>query len=341
MLGLRVASTTLATGLGLSLVPYPRPCRMGLEPRSEAPLCALQLLAPSFRVVLAEAAGLRRLLDLSIVLPWPSVRFQVHLLCTASRQQVVFCAWRLLLRVRLRPLPDDSLGALGLPARLLWSSLRQWACESSSLSAWSFPFGGLPPFSCLFLSWRPCRSRSLIPSLAPSWWWPCLLLRWALLTLSGYVLSVPLRLFFTSVSLVDPVGRSCRIVAPLAPCLCWWFQSLVRVSLLRRGVSPCVWFRRNPWGVAVAPPISPYTGPGWSPPICRVPLELRSVFHILLRDVPHVFMAIILSVSLTHACPWLVITIGWCSLDTCKMSDWVDLLSPSSLFQDSVICADL
>ena len=30
----------------------------------------------------------------------------------------------------------------------------------------------------------------------------------------------------------------------------------------------------------MAPPISPYTGPGWSPPICHVTLELRSVFHI-------------------------------------------------------------
>ena len=38
MLWLRVASTTLATGLGLSLVPYPSSCRLGLEPRSEAPL---------------------------------------------------------------------------------------------------------------------------------------------------------------------------------------------------------------------------------------------------------------------------------------------------------------
>ena len=93
--------------------------------------------------------------------------------------------------MRLRPLPDDSLGVLGLPARLLWPSLRQRVCESYTLSVWSFPFGGLPPFSRLFLSWRPCRSRSLIPSLAPSWWWPCPLLRWALLTLSGYVLSVP------------------------------------------------------------------------------------------------------------------------------------------------------
>ena len=93
--------------------------------------------------------------------------------------------------MRLRPLPDDSHGALGLPAHLLWPSLRQRVCESYTLSAWSFPFGSLPPFSRLFLSWRPRRSRSLIPSLTPSWWWPCPLLRWALLTLSGYVLSVP------------------------------------------------------------------------------------------------------------------------------------------------------
>ena len=38
-------------------------------PRSEASLCALQPLAPSFRVVLADAAGLRRLLDLSNCAP--------------------------------------------------------------------------------------------------------------------------------------------------------------------------------------------------------------------------------------------------------------------------------
>ena len=97
--------------------------------------------------------------------------------------------------MRLRPLPDSSLSALGLPVRLLLPSLRQRVSESSSLSAWSFPFRGLSLFSRLFLCWRPCRSRSLIPSLAPSWWWPCLLLRWALLTLSGYVLSVPSAVF--------------------------------------------------------------------------------------------------------------------------------------------------
>ena len=107
---------------------------------------------------------------------------------------------------------------------------------------------------------------------------------------------------------VGLVDRSRRIVAPLAPCLCCWFPSLVHVSLMRWGVSPCVWFRRGPWGVAVAPPISPYTGPGWSPLICRVALELRSVFPIFLCDIPHVSMAIILSVSLNPECPCLVFT---------------------------------
>ena len=110
--------------------------------------------------------------------------------------------------MRLRPLPVDSLGTLGLPVRLLLPSLRRHVSESSSLSAWSFPFRGLSPLSRLFLSWRPCRSRSLIPSLAPSWWWPCPLLRWALLTLSSYVLGVPSAVFFA----VDPVALS-----PLLP----------------------------------------------------------------------------------------------------------------------------
>ena len=71
MLGLSVASSTLATGLGLSLVPCPTFCRLGFVPRSVAQLYALQPLAPSFRVVLTEAAGLGRFLVLSIVLPWP------------------------------------------------------------------------------------------------------------------------------------------------------------------------------------------------------------------------------------------------------------------------------
>ena len=166
-------------------------------------------------------------------------------------------------------------------------------CESARVlpSAWAFPFWGLSPFSRLFLSWRPCRSRSLIPSLAPSWWWPCPLLRWALLTLSGYVLSGP-----SAVSLRRSrcsIPSHCR---PSCTVSLLTVSASVRVSLMRWGVSPCVWFRRGPWGVAVAPPISPYTRPAWSPPICCATLELRSVFPIFRCDIPHVYLAVILSV---------------------------------------------
>ena len=106
------------------------------------------------------------------------------------------------------------------------------------------------------------------------------------------------------------------------------------------GRLPLHWSRRGPWGVAVAPPISPYTGPGWSPPFCQVPLELRSVFYVLLCAVPPVFMAIIWSVSLTPACPLRITPMLGCSLDICVACDWLDFLS-SSLFRDSLICGDL
>ena len=101
------------------------------------------------------------------------------------------------------------------------------------------------------------------------------------------------------------------------------------------------WSRRVPWGVAVAPPISPYTGPGWSPPFCRVPLELRSVFYVLLCAIPPVFMAIIWSVSLTPACPLRVTplngvvpwTFAWC------VTGWTSC--PPPRYSGTVICADL
>ena len=93
-------------------------------------------------------------------------------------------------------------------------------------------------------------------------------------------------------------------------------MSLLTVSVIGArfayavGRLPMRWFRRGPWGVAVVPPISPYTGPGWSPPFCRVALELMSVFPFFLCDIPHVSMAIILSVSLTPAFSCLVFTLG-------------------------------
>ena len=63
--------------------------------------------------------------------------------------------------------------------------------ESSGLSPVFFSFRGPTPVSHMFLCLRPSRSRSPIPSLAPSWWSPCPLWRRALLPLSCYVLSVP------------------------------------------------------------------------------------------------------------------------------------------------------
>ena len=80
-----------------------------------------------------------------------------------------------------------------------------------------------------------------------------------------------LRRLFASVSLLAPVA--------LSPLL-----HRVRVFgahfAFAKGRLPWRWSRRGPWGVAVAPPISPYTGPDWSPPFCRVPWVLRSVFSV-------------------------------------------------------------
>ena len=92
------------------------------------------------------------------------------------------------------------------------------------------------------------------------------------------------------------------------------------------GVSPCVWFRRDPWGVAVAPPISPYTRPGWSPLICRVALELRSVFPIFpVRHSARLHGDHFVSfpdscVSIPH------IYLGCSSLDSC-LDEWLGGLS--------------
>ena len=164
-------------------------------PLSEAPLCTLQLPALPFLVVLVEAAGLRGFWDPSIVLPCTWVCFHAHLLCPCSRPQVVSCAWPNILLDGLRLLPEDSLRALWLPARLLWPSLSPRVWECSSLSPWFFPFRGPSPISRLFLGLEPSRSRSPIPSLALSWWSPCPLLRLAWLTLYGCVLSVPSAFF--------------------------------------------------------------------------------------------------------------------------------------------------
>ena len=53
---------------------------------------------------------------------------------------------------------------------------------------------------------------------------------------------------------------------------------LLRAVALAEGRLPMCRVPSEPLGLAVAPPISPYTGPGQSPQFAVRPLELRSVF---------------------------------------------------------------
>ena len=88
--------------------------------------------------------------------------------------------------------------------------------ESSGLSPVFFPFQGPAPVSPMFLCLGTSRSRSPIPSLAPSWWSPCPLWRRALLTLSCYVLSVPSAISLHRSRLSIPFALSplsCRVFA--------------------------------------------------------------------------------------------------------------------------------
>ena len=321
MLGFSVASTTLAAGLGLSSVPCPTFCRLGFCTLVGGSACALWLLTPSSRVVLTEAAGLARFLVLSIVLPGhrSASRSPCSALPPVSR-----------LFFGLGPFSFGWGFGLCLTILLATFGCRCACCDLSSgcESARVLPsLLGPSPSGVCHLS-HVCSSVGGPVGVAHLFH-PSLLLGGGLVRFCGGLCWRSLAMFwacphpFLCVGLVD---RSRRIVAPLAQCLCWRFPSSVHVSLMQLGVSPCVWFRRGPWGVAVAPPISPYTGPAWSPPICRATLELRSVFPIFLCDIPHVYMAIILSVSLTPACPFLVFTIACCSLDT-WIDEWLGWLS--------------
>ena len=89
------------------------------------------------------------------------------------------------------------------------SSLRPRVFESSQLSPVFFPLWDQTPVSRLFLSLRPSRSRSPLPSLAPSWWSPCPILRRALMTVSCGVLHVPSAFLW--------IGLVCRSRSPRRP----------------------------------------------------------------------------------------------------------------------------
>ena len=143
LLGLSVASPTLASCLGWSFVPYPLFCRLGLVPRSVAQLCALQPLVPSFRVYLSEAVGFGGFLSSLLCAP-----LAVGLPPGSPNQLCPLSADYLL---GLEPSPSGVASASagrfswhpGAAGALAVPSLRLRVSESSSLSAWSFPFRGL------------------------------------------------------------------------------------------------------------------------------------------------------------------------------------------------------
>ena len=99
-------------------------------------------------------------------------------------------------------------------------------------------------------------------------------MRWALLTLSGYVLCVPSAFSLHRSLLSIPFA-----ISPLSRSVFADGIRHLRAVALAEGRLPVCWVPSEPLGLAVAPPISPYTGPGQSPQFAVRPLELRSVFH--------------------------------------------------------------
>ena len=211
----QVASPTLARGLGLSFVSYILLCRLGLVPRSVAQFCALQPLVPSFQVSLSEAVGFGGFLGSLLCAP-----LAVGLLPGSPNRLCPLSADCLL---GLVPSPSGVASASdgrfswhpGAAGALAVPSLRLRVSESSSLSAWSFPFRGLS----LFLAFVPlleALSESLTHSFPRSF-----------LVVALYASAVgfadalwlyperALRPFICVGLLVS----SRRIVAPLAPCL--------------------------------------------------------------------------------------------------------------------------
>ena len=129
---LQGSSRSFVRGLGWSFVPYPLFCRLGLVPRSVAQLCALLPLVPSFRMFLS------------------------HPLCTPGRSLLPgspnrLCPLSADCLLGLQPSPSGVASASdgrfswhpGAAGALAVPSLRLRVSESSSLSAWSFPFRGL------------------------------------------------------------------------------------------------------------------------------------------------------------------------------------------------------
>ena len=112
------------------------------------------------------------------------------------------------------------------------------------------------------------------------------------MTLSGSVLSVPSAFSLHQSRLSIPFSMS-----TLARCVFAGGFSPLRAVALAEGRLPVRWVPWEPRGFMVAPPVSPYTGPGQSPQSGRQTLGAQvGVSCFCLRAFPQVFMAMVYSV---------------------------------------------
>ena len=240
------ASTTLVLGMGLFLAAYPRSCRLGCC------LCRRLLFAPCSRWLLLSW--------------WSSLRLRVFGGYWIS--PLCFHDHRFDSRATCSTLPPVSRLSFVLGEFSFWLGfglclailLVPWGCrraycgrESARVLA---SLLGPSPSGVQHLS-RVCSSVGGPVGVAHSFH-PSLLLGGVLVRLCG---GLCWRSLAMSWACPPPflcaglVGRSRRIVAPLAQCLCWRCSSLVGVSSCR-GASPHVLGSVGALGVfSVAPPL--------------------------------------------------------------------------------------
>ena len=139
------------------------------------------------------------------------------------------------------PLYEASLRALPLQAHFPGGPHCGRGSSRAGLSPGFFPLRGPTHVLRVFLCWRPRQSRSPIPSLTPSWWSPCPLLRRALLPLSGYVMSVPSAFSLRQSRLSIPFALSSLSRHVFADGIC-----PLRMVAFAAGASPHALVRRCP-----------------------------------------------------------------------------------------------
>ena len=157
-------------------------------------------------------------------------------------------------------------------------------------------------------------------------------MRWALLTLSGYVLWMPSAFSLHRSHLSIPFA-----ISPLSSSAFADGIRHLRALAHAEGRLPMRWVPSEPLELAVAAPTSPFTGPGQSPQFCRTPMGAQV-------GVSYFSCATFRKYSWRSFCQfhWLMCVPAYTFPSGCVnwtlevTSNWVDLVSPSSHFQDSV-----